>query len=115
MKKALWLSRHALTEEQLAGLKKITGDEVEIEQVDKTVKTAEEVANFGANCDYLAVVLVTLLADLYGLVGKTKTILVAKNKRVLMKNEDGTESKARFVYDGWEVIEEVKYKSHIVK
>ena len=44
VKKIFWFSRHTMTEEQLADLKRIFG-EVEIVQHDGTVKDAKEVVN----------------------------------------------------------------------
>lgn len=113
--KVLWASRHSLTDDQLNGLEKIAG-KVDIKTVNKTFKSAEEIAEAAADCDYLAVVLpVGLLSELYGLLKPGQTILVPRSKRIMIPSEDGTENKVVFAYDGWEVIEKVVYVSHVVK
>lgn len=115
-KVVLWASRHALTADQINGLEKIAGGKVDIKTVNKTFNSAEEIAEAAADCDYLAVVLpVGLLAELYGLLKPGQVILVPRSKRIMVPSEDGTENKVIFAYDGWEVIEKVVYKSHIIK
>lgn len=120
MTNVLWLSRHDMTNEQLEGLKKVAieggfkDSELNIKKVDMTVKSADDVIEAGEGCDIFAVVLPpNLLSDLFA---KTdKKIVTAKNKRVLVKSPDGKESKVTFVYDGWEIVDEFIYKSHIIK
>ena len=116
-KKVLWVSRHKPTQEQLNGLRKIVGDSYLLLQVDKTFSSSEEIADevIISIADYVSVVLpVNLLAGLFELVGNKCTVLVPKSKRELIKVEGG-ESKVNFVYDGFEIIDNIVYKSHIVK
>jgi len=81
MNRILWLSRHDMTGEQSADLKRIYGD-VEIVKVSETVKSAAEVLNFGADCDVLAVVLPpAILADLVKVT--VKPVIRAVSERVL--------------------------------
>ena len=115
--KILWVSRHNLTSEQIAGLEKINGtSSIEVKTLNKTISSAKEIADESKDCNYIAVVLpVGLLAELYALLKPGQTILVPRSKRILVPSEDGTENKVVFAYDGWEVIEKVVYKSHIIK
>lgn len=116
MKKVLWASRHEFTEEQKGGLNHIIGGGFDVKVVNQTFKSAEEIAEAAADCDYLAVVLpVGLLSNLYALLTPGQTIVIPKSKRVLVDNPDGGEKIAKFVYDGWEVIEKIIYVSHVVK
>ena len=114
--KVLWVSRHILTSEQIAGLEKIAGDAIEVKTLNKTVTSAKEIADEAKDCKYVAVVLpVGLLAELYEILDTDQTILIPRSKRILVPSSDGTENKVVFAYDGWEVIEKVIYKSHIIK
>lgn len=112
MTNVLWLSRHDMTSEQLEGLKRVVNDEVTVKKVDETVKSAADVLKHGEDCDVLAVVLPPhLLADLFAMTAKK--IIVAKSKRIRTATPTGTD--INFVYDGWEVIDQFIYRSHIVK
>lgn len=51
--KILWLSRHQLTAEQLADLKRIYG-EISIKSFDQTVSSWKDVVEVGKDCDVLA-------------------------------------------------------------
>ena len=117
-KKVLWISRHNPTQDQLNGLRKITGgDGYLLNKIDKTFTSAKEIADeiISYKADYVAAVLpVNLLSGLFEIVGNQCIILVPKSKRELIKVE-GSESKVNFVYDGFEVIDKIVYKSHIVK
>ena len=114
--KILWVSRHQLTSEQLSGLEKIARTDVEIKTLNKTISSVDEIVKESEDCDFIAVVLpVGLLAELYENLKPDQTILVPRSKRLMVPSEDGTENKVIFAYDGWEVIEKVAYKSHIIK
>lgn len=116
-KKVLWISRHNPTQDQLNGLRKITGCSYLISQVDKTFSSSEELADevISSKADFVSVVLpVNLLSGLFELVSGKCTILVPKSKRELIKVKDG-ESKVNFVYDGYEIIDDIVYKSHVIK
>lgn len=116
MTKLMWASRHELSREQKEGLTRIIGGDFDVKVINQTFRSAQEIAEAAADCDYLAVVLpVSLLSELYALLKPGQTILVPKSKRVLVDNPDGGEKIAQFVYDGWEVIEKILYVSHVVK
>jgi hypothetical protein len=116
MKKILWFSRHALTKDQVLGLEKVFGDTVETEMVDATVKAGADVVGFiKGHVDGLAVVLPTqLLAEVFKLMPKGTLLLVPRSKRILVKVE-GQESQIQFVHDGWEVVDNVVFETHIIK
>lgn len=116
--KVFWFSRHELTEDQLKGLKKFLHDEdLNIVQVSQTVKTAAELVELTPDdVDLIAVVLPVLILAEYFHSVRLKVwdddidILIPKSKRIL--KEDGS---VEFVYDGWEVITDIKYDSYIFK
>lgn len=113
VKKIFWLSRHTMTEEQLADLKRIFG-EVEIVQHDGTVKDAKEVVDLASDCDILAVVLPpAILADLVSPRICTKPVIRAKAKRVptgktvISPATGKEETEFRFEHAGWEQIKRI--------
>lgn len=112
-KKILWLSRHDMTKEQMADLKRIYGD-VEVEKLDKTIKTADDILDTADGFDVLAVVLpIDLIAELFA---KTdKEIITAKSERVRCTNEtvfnpatNKEEPQFKFVHRGWSRYKTVK-------
>lgn len=111
--KVFWFSRHKLTPEQIEGLKTYlcTDDELEIDHVSQTVKTAEELfALTPKDADVIAVVLpIPILAEYFKLLDGSE-ILLPRSKRVL--KEDGS---VEFVYDGWEVVTDIQYVSYVIK
>lgn len=112
----LWASRHPLTPEQIEGLKKVAGTEITVHAVDKTFSGANEILEEAKGAKILAVVLPpALLSDLMANKNDDQVVVMARNKRVLVKQDDGSESKVQFVYDGWQVIDACVYQAHIVK
>lgn len=114
MKKILWLSRHSMTEAQIADLERIYG-EIEIETFDKTVNNWKDVVEVGANCDVLAVVLPpAILADLTNPRNNTKPVIRAKANRIAtgkMITNPATgkeEVEYRFEHAGWERIVKIE-------
>lgn len=53
MTKILWLSRHTMTEAQIADLNRIYG-EIEVKTFDQSVSGWKDVVEAGADCDILA-------------------------------------------------------------
>lgn len=116
MKKVLWVSRHILTQEQVEGIKKVLCDEFEYTPYDKTVKNAEELVEQikETKADALVAVLpVGLLSEVFA--ETDIKILVPRSKRKLIPDPNGGESKVVFEYDGFEVIDDLVYVSHIIK
>ena len=82
MTRILWLSRHSMTETQVADLQRIYG-EIEVKTFDQSVSGWKDVAEAGADCDILAVVLPpAILADLTNPRNNQKPVIRAKANRV---------------------------------
>lgn len=109
MTKILWLSRHMLTDEQVADLKRIYG-EIEIKHFSESVNSWKDVVSVGADCDVLAVVLPpTILADLVNPHNNSKPVIRAKSSRIAIgtqinPNTGNEETKYRFEHAGWEKV-----------
>lgn len=107
MTRVLWFSRHSMTDDQLNALVAKLG-EVEIMQVDKTIKTAYELADEVEACDVIAIVAPIDLQAQFVKLAKDKPVIVAQNRRELVKSDDGSESKAIFIFDGWKRLEKIE-------
>lgn len=110
MTKILWLSRHTMTEAQVADLNRIYG-EIEVKTFDQSVSGWKDVVDAGADCDVLAVVLPpAILADLTNPRNNTKPVIRAKANRVPTGNTfvnpatGKEETEYRFEHAGWEKI-----------
>ena len=108
--KILWLSRHNMTEDQVADLKRIYGD-IEIKHHTDTVNSWKDVVEVGSDCDVLAVVLPpAILADLANPRNNTKPVIRAIANRVetgntIVNPATGKEEKEfKFVHAGWERV-----------
>ena len=115
MNKVLWLSRHAMTDDQLADLRRIYGADVEIQQYADSVKNASEVVEIASDCDVLAVVLPpNILADLVNPRVNQKPVVRAIANRVptggtVINPANGKEeTEFRFEHAGWERIVKVE-------
>ena len=83
MMKILWLSRHTMSTEQVADLKRIYGNDIKVKSADMTVSSWRDVVEAGADCDILAVVLPpAILADLTNPRNNSKPVIRAKANRV---------------------------------
>ncbi|MBQ6991407.1 MAG: hypothetical protein IJN50_00590 [Clostridia bacterium] len=109
-KNILWLSRHTMTQAQFEDLQRIYG-EVEVKTFDKTVSSWRDVAEAGADCDVLAVVLPpAILADLTNPRNNSKPVIRAKANRVPTGNTivnpatGKEEEEYRFEHAGWERV-----------
>ena len=113
----LWFSRHEMTVMQANGLAAVIETEIDpdaelgkINQVSETVKTADEiVAKLTDETIIAAVLPVQLLSDLFAKKPEGVMVVVPRSKRI--KKDDGT---FEFEHDGWEVVENVVYKSHTI-
>lgn len=110
MTKVLWLSRHTMTEAQIADLNRIYG-EIEVKTFDQSVSGWKDVVEAGADCDVLAVVLPpAILADLTNPRNNTKPVIRAKANRVPTGNTivnpatGKEETEYRFEHAGWEKV-----------
>lgn len=99
-----------MTEEQSADLKRIYG-EVEVKTFNKAVSCWKEVAEAGADCDILAVVLPPeILEDLTNPCNNTKPVIRAKANRVptgrtvINPATNEEEQEFKFKHASWEKI-----------
>ena len=103
MKNVLWISRHALTAEQTAGLERFCGGSFSLRQWAGNVETMEALAPLLAEADVIAAVLPPqLLAELVRFAGD-KPVLIDVAKRELV-HRDGQEPTVRFGHGGWHRI-----------
>ena len=103
MKKVLWFSRHNMTEEQKNALKNKLGS-IEVNQVNKTVKSAFELKAEIDGADVIAIVApINLQAQFLKLAGN-KPVITAISDRIINKSEDGTEDKVVFKFNRWEQL-----------
>lgn len=107
MKKVLWISRHRLSEEQMAGLETICGGSFAIQWWQENVEAMRELAEAVAAADVIAAVLpLELLAELVAMAGP-RPVVIAKAKRVLVPT-DGPEPAVRFTHGGWQRIKRLE-------
>lgn len=109
--KVLWLSRHTMTDEQVADLKRIYGSDVELKSSDMTVSSWRDVVTAGEDCDVLAVVLPpAILADLTNPRNNSKPVIRAKANRVAtgktITNPATGKEEAEYCFKhaGWEQV-----------
>ena len=113
MTRVFWLSRHTMTEAQMADLNRIYGD-VELIQHEGSVRDAAEVLELAKDCDVLAVVLPpAILANLVNPRVNSKPVIRAKANRVptgrtvLNPATGKEEAEFRFEHAGWEQIKRI--------
>lgn len=115
MKRVLWFSRHVMTADQLADLKRIYGSDVVVKQVSASATTFRDVLEAGEDCDVLAVVLPpAMLADLTNPRNNSKPVIRAVANRVPTGNKvvnpatGSSEDEFAFKHVAWERVREVK-------
>lgn len=115
--KILWLSRHELTGDQKNGLTRVFPDsDISITKLDQTINEETIKQLVETDNDAFAVVLpVKMLSLFFFYLKPYQKLIVPLSKRVLVKDPNGGESKVQFVYDGWEVIDDLVYESHLIK
>lgn len=102
----LWFSRHDMTEEQIDALVDIYGP-IQIHQINKTVKSAKELENEIKGSDVVAVVAPVELQAEFLQVANGIPVISCRNKRILIQNQEGTETKVEFAFNGWYEIEKI--------
>ena len=112
--RVLWLSRHELTEAQVADLNQIYG-EIEVKTFKQSVSSWKDVVEAGTDCDVLAVVLPpAILADLTNPRNNSKPVIRAKANRVPTGNTivnpatGKEETEYRFEHAGWERVVKIE-------
>ena len=95
-KKVLWVSRHIMSEEQLAALGEVT-----INQVDRTLNSAFELQEEIAEADIIAIVAPINLQQQFLKLAGNKPVIMAVNDRQLVPDPEGGESKVVFKFVKW--------------
>lgn len=107
MKNVLWISRHALTGEQLEGLKNFCADDFRVNVWQETVEDLDALAPAIAQADVVAAVLpVHLLAQLV-LTGKP--VLISRAQRILIPQR-GKDPAVLFSHSGWLQVDKLILK-----
>lgn len=111
VKSVLWYSRHNMTMDQEADLKRIFGSDVTVHHVVGNASSWKDVAEAGKEDDVLAVVLPpALLADLTNPRNNVKPVIraianrVATGNRVINPATGREEDEYKFVHAGWEKV-----------
>ncbi|MBN1325382.1 hypothetical protein JW977_00130 [Candidatus Falkowbacteria bacterium] len=105
MAKVLWFSRHELSEDQLADLKRIYGQDLTVTQINRTIKSAFELKAEIDEHNVIAVVApLPLQAEFLKLAGE-KPVIFCKNDRVF---DEADNTKVNFVHAGWFRIKEIR-------
>ena len=111
--KVLWFSRHQMTEDQFNSLRARLG-EFELTQVDKSIESTREIRDEIESSDVLAVVAPPeLLSEFFDYCNEDngKVLIFAESERVLVKSEDGSESKVIFSFKRWVKIQKFEYET----
>lgn len=107
MKKVLWISRHVLSPDQLAGLERLCGGAFELIWWKENVAAPEELLPAAAEADVIAAVLpIHLLARLVALV-PDKPVLIDLAHRTLIPT-NGPEAATHFAHGGWQQIKKLE-------
>lgn len=93
-----------MTKEQKDAL----GDNIEINQIDKTINSAYEIKDEIDKADIIAVVSPINLQKQFLDIAGDKSVITALSDRVLIPQPDGMESKVEFQFNKWEQIKEIK-------
>lgn len=116
MKKVLWISRHAMTKEQIEDLKRIYGAEIQINQIDKSISKISEIETQIKEADIICAVLpIELLQSLLN-IADNRPVLVGKNERVatgkMTQMSDGKlEKEYVFKHGGWKQMISIKIET----
>jgi hypothetical protein len=102
MKKMMWFSRHPLTDAQLADVQALFGP-VEVNQIDRTIKSAYEISSEIEQADLVAIVAPLNLQDQFLKLSGEKPVLICRNHRVV--NPDGS---VQFHHGGWSRLRKVE-------
>ena len=95
-----------LTEEQIDALVDIYGP-IQIHQINKMIGSAKELENEIKYSDVVAVVAPVELQAEFLQVANGIPVISCRNKRTIVKTEDGKEEKEKYVFGGWYEIEKI--------
>ena len=117
MMKILWVSRHDMTFEQITDLKRIYGEDIEIEKLDETIKDIHIIANRDADV-YAVVLPIDLAAELLTLTNKPVIFAVSERIRAdkTRLNEATGKEEAEFIFKHvcWKKYDKVDIKTTVL-
>ena len=108
MKHILWFSRHEMSDAQRAAL----GDDVNIEQVNKTIASAYELQEEINRADVIAIVAPIHLQEQFLKLAGNKPVIMAVSERIIVPNEEGGEDKVEFKFVKWEQLDRIEVVKH---
>ena len=108
MKHVLWFSRHEMSDAQRAAL----GDDVNIEQVNKTIASAYELQEEINRADVIAIVAPISLQQQFLKLAGSKPVIMAVSERIIVPNEEGGEDKVEFKFVKWEQLDRIEVVKH---
>ena len=116
MKKVLWISRHTMTEEQLADLERAIGGRAELTPWKETVRDVGALAEGIAAADVIAAVLPPeLMQELLAAAGGKPVLRAVSGRRatgrVLCLADGRREEEFAFVHLYWEEILSIEIKT----
>jgi hypothetical protein len=110
IRRVLWFSRHLMSDAQKQDLEKIFNCDIDIKQVNKTIKHAYELKDDMEDCDIVAVVMpLNLQQQMLNVIGD-KPMLISKNHRILE-----TDGNFKFIHAGWERIRKIEIVSDVLR
>jgi hypothetical protein len=107
MTNMLWFSRHVMSEDQISALETKLG-EIKVTQCDMTITHASEIQSLIDANDIIGVVAPIGLQAEFLKAANGKPVIIAESERKLVKAEDGSESKAIFVFKGWKQLKKIE-------
>ncbi len=108
--KVLWFSRHEMTESQKEALQKACNEEIEVQQINKTINSAYEIQDDIEKNDIIAIVAPINLQQQFLKLAGEKPVIMAVNDRVLIPQPDGKEDKVGFNFVKWEKLLSISIK-----
>ena len=106
-KNILWFSQHTMSKDQEDALKLAYGENIVINQVNKTVNSMFDIKPEIEAADIVCMVgTVDMQAQAIKIAGD-RPVLTAVSDRILEKDENGIESKAVFVFNRWEQVKKI--------
>lgn len=113
MKKVMWFSRHEMSSEQRNDLERIYGS-VEINQVNKTVRTAYELKEEIEAADVVAIVAPINMQQQFLKLAGNRPVITATSERLLIKQEDGSEDKVVFQFKNWQRLVKIEVVTEVL-
>lgn len=110
MTNILWISRHALSTEQLDDLRRIYGEIAVTQHADNVARVANLHSEIAAADVIAAVLPINLLADLLRAAGD-KPVIRARMRRTLVPATEGGEPTAVMHHEAWEQVLRVEVET----